>query len=108
MTVHWLLKPPTTLLNITDKLQITSGSKKNLSRESCSTILLIFVFILKMEKSHISVKRFALVGWVWHDTSKIILLNEKFLQFDWLRAVVFQLNLKYLRVKIINLLRAVV
>ena len=29
-----------------------------------------------------------------------ILLHEKFLQFDWLRAVVFQLNLKYLRVKI--------
>ena len=25
-----------------------------------------------------------------------ILLHEKFLQFDWLRAVVFQLNLKYL------------
>ena len=24
----------------------------------------------------------------------IILLHEKFLQFDWLRAVVFQLNLK--------------
>ena len=29
-----------------------------------------------------------------------ILLPEKFLQFDWLRAVVFQLNLKYLHVKI--------
>ena len=29
-----------------------------------------------------------------------ILLHWKFLQFDWLRAVVFQLNLKYLRVKI--------
>ena len=29
-----------------------------------------------------------------------ILLLEKFLQFDWLRAVVFQLNLKYLHVKI--------
>ena len=25
----------------------------------------------------------------------IILLHEKFRQFDWLRAVVFQLNLKY-------------
>ena len=25
--------------------------------------------------------------------SKVILLHEKFLQFDWLRAVVFQLNL---------------
>ena len=32
--------------------------------------------------------------------SFIILLYEKFLQFDWLRAVVFQLNLKYLHVKI--------
>ena len=31
----------------------------------------------------------------------IILLPEKFLPFDWLRAYVFQLNLKYLRVKII-------
>ena len=28
----------------------------------------------------------------------LILLHEKFLQFDWLRAVVFQLNLKYLHV----------
>ena len=28
--------------------------------------------------------------------SVMILLHEKFLQFDWLRAVVFQLNLKYL------------
>ena len=37
----------------------------------------------------------------------IILLHEKFLQFDWLRAVVFQLNLKYLHVKITNLLRVV-
>ena len=33
----------------------------------------------------------------------IILLPEKFLQFDWLGAVVFQLNLKYLHVKITNL-----
>ena len=33
---------------------------------------------------------------------------RKFLQFDWLRVVVFQLNLKYLRVKITNLLRIVV
>ena len=29
-----------------------------------------------------------------------ILLHEKFLQFNWLRAEVFQLNLKYLHVKI--------
>ena len=38
----------------------------------------------------------------------IILLHEKFLQFDGLRAVVFQLNLKYLHVKITNHLRVVV
>ena len=37
-----------------------------------------------------------------------ILVHEKFLQFDWLRAVVFQLNLKYLHVKITNLLWVVV
>ena len=36
-----------------------------------------------------------------------ILLHEKFLQFDWLRAVIFQLNLKYLHVKITNLVRVV-
>ena len=33
-------------------------------------------------------------------SNSFILLHEKFLQFDWLRAVVFQLNLKYLHVKI--------
>ena len=38
----------------------------------------------------------------------LILLHQKFLQSDWLRAVVFQLNLKYLHVKITNLLRLVV
>ena len=32
--------------------------------------------------------------------STIILLPEKFVPFDWLRAEVFQLNLKYLDVKI--------
>ena len=35
---------------------------------------------------------------------KVILLHEKLLQFDWLGAVTFQLNLKYLHVKITNLL----
>ena len=38
-----------------------------------------------------------LIGVVFHC---LILLHAKFLQFDWLRAVVFQLNLKYLRVKL--------
>ena len=42
------------------------------------------------------------------DISIFILLHEKFLQSDWLRAVVFQLNLKYLHVKITNLLWVVV
>ena len=42
------------------------------------------------------------------DITMFILLHEKFLQFDWLRAVVFQLNLKYLHVKIKNLLWIVV
>ena len=37
-----------------------------------------------------------------------ILLHEKFLQFDWLRAVVFQLNLKHLLVKITKPSRVVV
>ena len=37
-----------------------------------------------------------------------ILLHEEFLQFYWLRAVVFSLNLKYLHVKITNLLVVVV
>jgi len=39
---------------------------------------------------------------------KFILLHEKFLQFDWLRAVVVQLNLKYLHAKTSNLLWVVV
>ena len=34
------------------------------------------------------------------EISSVILLYEKFLQFDWLRAMVFQLNLKYLHVKL--------
>ena len=40
----------------------------------------------------------------------LVLLHEKFLQFDWLREVVFQLYLKYmyLHVKITNLLQEVV
>ena len=40
--------------------------------------------------------------------SVVILLHKKLLQFDWLRAVIFQLNLKYLHVKITNPLQVVV
>ena len=42
------------------------------------------------------------------ESTNIILLHEKFLQFDWLRAVVFQLNLKYLHVNITKQLMVVV
>ena len=42
------------------------------------------------------------------DITMFILLHEKFLQFDWLRAVAFQLNLKYLHVKITKRLWVVV
>ena len=38
----------------------------------------------------------------------VIPLHVKFLQFDWLSAEVFQLNLKYLPVKITKPLRVVV
>ena len=44
----------------------------------------------------------------WDYIKTVIPLHEKFLQFDWLRAVVFQLNLKYLHMKITNLLWVVV
>ena len=37
-----------------------------------------------------------------------MLLHKKFLQFDWLKAVVFRINLKNRHVKIRNLLRVVV
>ena len=40
--------------------------------------------------------------------SAIIILHEQFLQFDWLRIVVFQFNLKYLHVKVTNLWPVVV
>ena len=49
-----------------------------------------------------------IIAWFVRDIYAVILLHEKLLQFDWLRAVVFQLNLKYLHVKIINLLQVVV
>ena len=49
-----------------------------------------------------------LLNGVYQRVSPLILLHEKFLQFDWLRAVVFQLNLKYLHVKITKLSQVVV
>ena len=50
-----------------------------------------------------SALKIKLYAHTYRDTT-VILLHEKFLQSDWLRAVVFQLNLKYLHVKITNLL----
>ena len=38
----------------------------------------------------------------------LVLLPEKFVQFDWLRAVVLKLNLRYLHVKVTTLLWVVV
>ena len=43
-----------------------------------------------------------------NDITSLILLHEKFLQFDRLRGVVFQPNLKYVHVKITNPVRVVV
>ena len=44
----------------------------------------------------------------FHIVPTFIPLHGKFLQSDWLRAAVFQFNLKYLHVKIRTLLRVVV
>ena len=38
----------------------------------------------------------------------LVLLHEKFVQFDWLRAVVLKLNLRYLHVKVTTFLWVVV
>ena len=40
--------------------------------------------------------------------SRFTVLHEKFFQFDWLIAVVFQLHLKYLHVEITKPLRVIV
>ena len=62
----------------------------------------------KKLRSSFSVLHLGIVKLFSVSAARIILLHETFLQFDWLRAVVFQLNLKYLPVKITNLLRVVV
>ena len=57
----------------------------------------------KWRESNLDLSLTKFINWVANHVNIFILLHEKFLQFDWLRAVVFQLNLKYLRVKITNL-----
>ena len=59
----------------------------------------------KQAQIHTGFHRFMEIG---QNFSEVILLHQKFLQFDWFRAVIFQLNLKYLHVKITNLLWVVV
>ena len=86
-------------------------------------IMLLFVYTTTRKNFVIFTRRYFKLSWNTTAMSKsncrnfscsritvFILLPEKFLQFDWLRAVVFhdQLNLKYLHVKITNLLRVVV
>ena len=87
---------------------------------SSRTSSIFFTNILVGQRSHTS-KNICPHTWSTY-TSKLVpvlvnkpgnsqikkLLHEKLLQFDWLRALVFQLNLKYLHVKITNLLRVVV
>ena len=65
-------------------------------------------FIALATSALVSLHYFQSGNFVIMSPSAVKLLHEKFLQFDWLRAVVFQLNLKYLRVKITNLLLVVV
>ena len=60
--------------------------------------LTLSIFIKRLEKQTVhcgftQITRYSILH-------VFILLYEKFLQFDWLRAAVFQLNLKYLHVKI--------
>ena len=44
---------------------------------------------------------------IWSSIYHLILLHQKLLQFDWLWAVVFHLNLKYLHMKATKPLRVV-
>ena len=85
--------------------QSTSLEQKRFDLRSLSAALrnlwLFLVFAIINTESRIGVV--VSVGFLY-----VILLHEKLLQFDWLRAVVFQLNLKYLHVKITNFLRVVV
>ena len=61
-----------------------------------------------MHNNHQFLKNLALYVHKYYYNFFIILLHQKFLQFDGLRAAVFQLNLKYLHVKIWNHLWVVV
>ena len=69
------------------------GTKKTILIESYTGLHLISARVCEQEKM-LCINRASI--------RIVILQHEKFLQFDWLRAVVFQLNLKYLHVKITN------
>ena len=83
------------LMKIPDDLSITLLSKEITSYKSVKNLGVAMDCNLTYARTYNSI-------------NFVILLHEKLLQSDWLRAVVFQLNLKYLRVKITNLLRVVV
>ena len=56
-----------------------------------------FTVLIGWERSEILLNNISVAGKI---ISFILLLHQKILQFDWLRAVVFQVNLKYLLMKI--------
>ena len=66
---------------------------------NCLCVLVVFVVTIMLKYKTLTPEL---------TVNMFIVLHEKFLQFDWLGAVVFQLNLKYLHVKITSLLRVVV
>ena len=76
-----------------------------LELETCMVMVFNTTKLLRYEKAH---PLRSLVSAARVKTRSMVLLHQKFLQFDWLRAVVFQLNLKNLHVKITNLLWVVV
>ena len=72
---------------------------------NCNLHLLRFGHIRLAATLIVNIWNFYVTEWGDFLFFYFILLREKFQQFDWLRAVVFQPNLKYLQVKITNLCR---
>ena len=85
-----IINGPVKLLSFICKIEVSVGFISNMIKLSVS----------KTKWNSLLTRTRALILYI----SIFILLHEKFLQFDWLRAVVFQLNLKYLHEKITNLL----
>ena len=109
--------------DISKLFYVISGAIRRVKFETIlkyhAQILLLFVYTTTRKRFVIFTCRYFKLSWNTTALSQsvcrnfscinsVILLHEKSLQFDWLRVVVFQLNLKYLHVKITNLLRVVV